>query len=466
MKTTKAGPQERRADRCDAISYQELLDRDPPEIPQFLREEADTELGCEPISTDAYLSAEFFRRSIDKMWMKVWQVACREEEIPNIGDFRLYEIAQKSLIVIRTTATDIKAFYNACLHRGRKLVTHNGQRREFKCPFHGFTWKYDGTFLKNPIEWDFPQRPCETLALPQARVDRWGGFVFVNFDDNAAPLESFIQPLAGHFEGWNVAKRYTSAHVSKVVACNWMVAVEAFLEAHHSTMTHPQIIKASGDLNAQVDVFNDHVTRIIAAKGISSPSLRDRVISEDDIVRCALGPAGRGVKDNQSLDDGRLVAEGDTARAFLSRFSRQTLEAETGTDFSNAATAEFTDTIQYSLFPNFLINGGFLPNLVITARPNGLDHRTCIMEIRILREVPAGQSAPKAATHRRLSESESWSDANELGTIGKIVNQDMGNMPFVQEGMAALKVPSVELGRYTERRIRSLHMTLRKYMEA
>ena len=118
------------------------------------------------------------------------------------------------------------------------------------------------------------------------------------------------------------------------------------------------------------------------------------------------------------------------------------------------------------MFPNFLINGGFLPNLVITARPNGLDHRTCIMEIRILREVPAGQSAPKAATHRRLSESESWSDANELGTIGKIVNQDMGNMPFVQEGMAALKVPSVELGRYTERRIRSLHMTLRKYMEA
>jgi phenylpropionate dioxygenase-like ring-hydroxylating dioxygenase large terminal subunit len=457
----------RRADRCDAISYQELLDSDSRPVPDVLRAQAEPDLGADAISTEPYLSADFFRRSIDKMWMKVWQMACREEAIPNIGDYVIYEIANKSLIIVRTDATEIRALYNACLHRGRKLVTGNGCRQQFKCPFHGFVWKNDGTFLENPIEWDFPGGSKETMALPQARVGRWGGFVFVNFSDDALPFETILDPLVKHFERWDVANRHMSAHVVKVVKCNWLIAIEAFLEAHHSTVTHPQIIKASGDMNAQVDVFTDHVSRIIAAKGISSPSLKNRAITEDDIVRCALGPAGRAVRADVAIpESGPVVPEGVTARSYLGNFSRDMLTRDTGIDYSQAADAEFGDTIQYSVFPNFLINGGFLPNLVITAKPNGMDHLTCVMEVMILSPVGLNQVRPKCARLRTLGESETWADAEELGMVGRIINQDMGNMPFVQEGVATLKQPVVRLGKYTESRIRAHHLTLREYMNA
>jgi len=98
-------------------------------------------------------------------------MACREEEIPNVGDYNIYEIVGKSFIVVRTAPDEIKAFYNSCLHRGRKLVTLNGCKNEFRCPYHGIAWNNDGTFKDNPIGWDFPQWEGRDMSLPQARVD-------------------------------------------------------------------------------------------------------------------------------------------------------------------------------------------------------------------------------------------------------------------------------------------------------
>ena len=92
-------------------------------------------------------------------------MACREEEIPKVGDYQIYEIVGKSLIVTRTAPGEIRAFYNSCLHRGRKLVTVPGSKSEFRCPYHGFAWNCDGTFKENPIPWDFPQWKDRDLSL-------------------------------------------------------------------------------------------------------------------------------------------------------------------------------------------------------------------------------------------------------------------------------------------------------------
>jgi nitrite reductase/ring-hydroxylating ferredoxin subunit len=66
-------------------------------------------------------------------------MACREEEIPNTGDYHIYDVVGKSFIVTRTADGTIKAFYNSCLHRGRKLVTLNGCKERIPLPLsrHG-----------------------------------------------------------------------------------------------------------------------------------------------------------------------------------------------------------------------------------------------------------------------------------------------------------------------------------------
>src|SRR5205085_418259 len=153
----------------------------------------------------------------------------------------------RSLIVVRTASGDIKALYNSCLHRGRKLVTHNGCKDEFRCPYHGMVWNTDGSFKHNPIAWDFPQWEDKDMSLPQARVETWGGFVFVNFDAAARPLMHYLQPLADDFARFDWENRHRMLWIQKMVRCNWKVLTEAFMESHHSITTHPQILPGLAD---------------------------------------------------------------------------------------------------------------------------------------------------------------------------------------------------------------------------
>ncbi|HVT25457.1 MAG TPA: aromatic ring-hydroxylating dioxygenase subunit alpha [Rhizomicrobium sp.] len=456
-----------RKDRCDAISYQELLDRDTMPVPAALREQSEPDLGTSGIPIEHYTSQDYFDRSVGRMWLKTWQMACREQDIPEVGNFVLYEVVGKSLIIVRSGADQIKALHNSCLHRGRKLVTLEGSKSDFHCPFHGLVWKNDGTFLENPIQWDFPQCPAEEMRLPEAKVARWGGFVFINFDLDAPSLESTLGPIPKHFERWDIENRYKAAHVGKIIACNWMVALEAFIEAHHSLTTHPQILMCSGDANAQHDIFSDHVTRMISAKATPSPFLGDRIVTEDEIVRCMVGRVrgGRGFVDQDSFPKAeKIVPEETTARAYLASFARAALRSETGIDHSIASDAELGDSILYNVFPNLTLWGGFLPNLVYRWRPNGLDHASCLMEVMILRPRSKG-TAPKSSQFHLLKEDEAWADAEELGGLGAIIDQDMGNMPFVQQGLVAAVGRTIEVGKYSESRIRAHHITLTRYVE-
>ena len=104
------------------------------------------------IPKQRYYDPEFYAAEAELLWPKVWQMACRLEELPNPGDFVEYEILDQSIIVVRTNADHVRAYHNSCRHRGMKLVEGQGSRRSFVCPFHGWCWDLDGrnTFVLRP----------------------------------------------------------------------------------------------------------------------------------------------------------------------------------------------------------------------------------------------------------------------------------------------------------------------------
>lgn len=163
-------------------SVQEFLSREKRPVAPALRQEFNDSLGTEDLDKERYYSREFYRLEVERMWNRVWQMACRVEEIPRVGDHIIYEVGDYSLIVVRSRPTEIKAFHNACLHRGRILRETSGHVSQFTCKFHGFTWRLDGTLSFVPGRWDFPQIKDEAFCLPEAKVGLWGGFVFVNLD--------------------------------------------------------------------------------------------------------------------------------------------------------------------------------------------------------------------------------------------------------------------------------------------
>ena len=127
--------------------------------------------------------------------------------------------------------------------------------KEFRCPFHGWAWHLDGKLKEVPCQWDFPTVSAATHSLPEVRLGHWGGFIFLNPDPDAEPLEDFLGNLSDQFPNLPYERRYKVAHVAKVLRCNWKVAQEAFSEAYHVIATHPTILGSIGDANTQYDVF-------------------------------------------------------------------------------------------------------------------------------------------------------------------------------------------------------------------
>ncbi len=198
----------------------------------------------------------------------------------------MYDIAGYSYVIVRSAPDTIKAFPNACLHRGRQLKQYDGNCSEIRCPFHGFAWHLDGTLQDVPAHWDLPHVTADRFSLPEVKVGTWDGFVFINPDPDAEPLADFVKELAAHFDRWNLRDRYVQAHVSKVIRANWKIAQEAFCESFHVNATHPQILPYIGDTNSQVDVW-ENCSRVITPAATPSPLL-DWAPDDETILRYAL----------------------------------------------------------------------------------------------------------------------------------------------------------------------------------
>ena len=126
-----------------------------------------------------------------------------EDDIPNVGDYVTYEIAEISVIVTRSAPNQVSAFYNTCLHRGAALVEEPGNTREFMCPYHGWRYGLDGTLNRLPAGWDFPNTCPGKDKLPQIKADTAFGLVFINLDQS--DLHSAI--TCRHFPSTSLSTR-------------------------------------------------------------------------------------------------------------------------------------------------------------------------------------------------------------------------------------------------------------------
>lgn len=430
---------------------QELLDADSREVPAALRWESSADLGTGDVAVDRYLSVDHHRREVELVWRRCWQMACRSEQLAAVGDLVVYEVAEVSLVIVRSAPDRLRAFVNSCLHRGTQLRSADGRADCLRCPFHGFTWSLDGELVSIPAPWDFSHIDHDDFALPEVLVDEWQGFVFVNPDPSSSPLADHLGGLVEHFDEWSLTDRYVTADVAKVIECNWKVALEAFIEAFHTFSVHPQLLATSGDLQTQYDVDDaePHWSRMITPVGISSELADDR-FSEDDIAGALLG---------RSEAEG-LVPPGSTARVVVADRMRQTLAERTGRDWSGLSDSEALDGIEYFVFPNFVPWVGMMTPLVYRFRPYGDDPGRSLFEVMLLDPLPAGRPRPEAATRRVLAADETLASAPELGYLGPILDQDLATLILVQRGLRAATKPGVTFSDHQESRLRHFHRTL------
>lgn len=396
------------------------------------------------MSTEPYVSSEYARQEKDRLWLKVWQVACREEEIPRPGDFYTYEILDQSVIVVRTGEEEFSAYHNACRHRGRRLLKGCGRATHFHCPYHGWQWSLDGenTYIQDKENWSGAIDDATTRLKP-VKLGRWGGFVFVNFDPECEPLDDYLQQVPhwlGVFE--TDGMRYKWRQWLRM-DCNWKVAVEAFIEGYHAQTTHPQVTQFGGGMTgSSAEGLHGRLFSVGAAGGgIGTAVSSKEQIDIRTIPYLGMKQAQETVWSNTSdtfIEAARrlpeILPEGVTPVEVSMKLMEVAyqLDAERGVEWPQVDPAHMAQVgINWHVFPNTV----FLPNVTFCLgfrmRPDGFNPDSSIMEVFALERFPEGQEPETKWEHKPEQMGDGWP---------LLIKQDFRNLAEQQAGMHSISV--------------------------
>ena len=206
-----------------------------------------------------YTDPTFRALEDEYLFKRTWLYAAHESELPTPGSYALRDIAGANILLARGDDDVVRAFYNACRHRGAPVVRDEcGTARVLICQFH--SWSYDlcGELVRVPDERDFVDLDKSERGLPGVRCEAWGGWYFVNLDPEAQPLLDWLAPLPSLLPEIAAAP-FRVIDVKKVeLGCNWKILAEAFLEVYHARTIHPKTVGPSLDTRGTVITLYDH----------------------------------------------------------------------------------------------------------------------------------------------------------------------------------------------------------------
>jgi glycine betaine catabolism A len=398
------------------------------------------------ISAKRYYDPEFYAQEREHLWPRVWQMACRLEEIPKRGDYSVYDIFDQSVIVMRVNETTVKAYHNHCRHRGVRLLNDRGSLTNgIICPFHGWQYSIDGKirFVFEPGLFDRSNVDKTDLHLKECRVELWGGCAFINFDNNAPPLRESIEPFATIHDAWHVESLRTEWWLAAKLPCNWKLAMEAFMEGYHVMATHPQLLPpgaTAGAGAAYLQVPDEFVTTMRYFTMPSKPLPTEveprefiqmnlnymRIISE--------GMAGmthaKDVATAEALADTALPADAAAAALEWRKKLNAAVMAEHKKKKMDIPDLDELDAKHYGTVVNYCFPHYFLLPMWGSAssyriRPTGPEE--CLFELWSLTRFPEGEEAPPIKTPTPMAPDDPrWPP---------IPKQDYSNLPRQQLGL-------------------------------
>jgi len=396
---------------------------------------------------ERYFDPDFYRMEAELLWPRVWQMACRLEEIPEANDFVEYQFLDQSVIVTRTDDLGVRAFQNTCRHRGVRLVEGRGECASgFICPFHGWCYGPDGknTFVTQKRTFAEHNLQPEDLDLTPVRCEMWGGCAWINLDESAPPLRQCIEPFATTLDAWHVESLQSEWWRACRLPVNWKLAEQAFMEQYHVIETHPQLVIPE---------------RIPPRQG---EYVDPRSLIEGEIHYLRMMSEGMGgmvhandVRVAEGLADLELPADPSLAMSTWNRAFNDAVVSwhrSAGSDIPDLNELEeqgLNEPMGYC-FPHYFILPMYSSASAYRFRPLGPEET--LMEIWSLTRFPEGQEREKPTTP------EVWESDDPRWP--PIPAQDFSNLPRQQRGLHARGFEYMRLSERAEGGIANFERTL------
>jgi phenylpropionate dioxygenase-like ring-hydroxylating dioxygenase large terminal subunit len=403
-----------------------------------------------------YYDSAFHAEEWRSVWTRSWTCAGLARDIPKEGDWFKYELGQESIIVVRQRDLSIKALYNVCKHRGRLLVEADfGHTHNFVCPFHAWSYGKDGKNLRvSDREYFEPASLCGDLNLRSLRCEVWNGLVFVNPDDQAAPLLSYLDRLPELLQPYPFADMHLVKDVAIELPCNWKLAMEAFLEPYHAHITHSQILPAVDELYNQYDFFRNGHAMVVTPVALPSPRFLDQA---------SVNPALAWLLQEVGIDPQVFEGGAHDVRRAIWQAKRQPENAY-GLDYSAYSDSQLTDDWNPSFFPNMTINAHPEGAMIMRFLPHASDPTRCTYHVWVL--IPRLRDGLRPPAYMGVEDDVDISGDTRPARrrthlddpqLGEVLEQDLGNLIRMQQGvMSAGMGDGVRLGEL-EQRIQQVH---------
>jgi phenylpropionate dioxygenase-like ring-hydroxylating dioxygenase large terminal subunit len=337
-----------------------------------------------------YNDPAFFELEREHLFDRVWLLAAIGNEIPDKGSYKTDTINGHPVILLRDGDGRVRAFHNACTHRGACLVREKtGRGTSFTCPYHAWNFGLDGALNFLPDEFDFPGFERGKMHLRELRCESHGALVFVSFNDEVESLDHYLGGLVDMLADvpWDGVRLYKE--VDFPIDCNWKCVHDAFSETYHVQFAHNNTVHQA--LN------RTFTARQMLRHGHNAMIVRNRA-------------AEAGAGPQNVLDAGPAAAAG-----------------------SGIELNELTRAAQrsYNIFPNLTLPVGENLMTILQAIPVSADHT--IFRLRYIKVDPAGAMDTEA-------------DRATVEGFGAVLSEDIYALTGIHQSLAGGGIDKVTLG--------------------
>jgi phenylpropionate dioxygenase-like ring-hydroxylating dioxygenase large terminal subunit len=200
---------------------------------------------AETLPAWCYTDPRFHAREIERLFLNRWLFVGREDEAARAGDYLTIETPAGPVALVRGRDGLLRAFANACRHRGARLLAGRGSTRAIACPYHAWTYDLDGRLIGAPGMEGVAGFHRADQGLVPVRLEAWAGFVFIALGE-AGPLLGQLGDLPERFAPYRFGDMVCTRRTGYDVGCNWKILLENAMEAYHTGVVH------GGSLRQQV----------------------------------------------------------------------------------------------------------------------------------------------------------------------------------------------------------------------
>jgi len=190
-------------------------------------------------------NGDIYQSELRRIFGRAWNYLGHVSEFTEPGDYARRYIGEDPFIVTRDESGDLHAFLDSCMHRGAQFCTaENGNTSHFRCPYHGWTYKNDGTLQGMPHMGEaYQELDEEEIQLEAAHLDTYQGLIFGRIADDGPSLAAYLGDFTWYLdvlfgatsEGMTVVgepHRWESDH-------DWKTSADNFSgDSYHVLTTH------------------------------------------------------------------------------------------------------------------------------------------------------------------------------------------------------------------------------------